>query len=65
MKTEGAFIAGALSGYGSMSACATGAICAAWVAGSPIPKYARSLSADRYADPALMAQLAAIGNGSL
>lgn len=65
MKTEGAFIAGALSGYGSMSACATGAIGAAWVAGSPIPNYARSLSAERYADPALMAQLAAIGNGSL
>jgi glycine/D-amino acid oxidase-like deaminating enzyme len=65
MRAPGAFIAGALSGYGSMAACATGAICAAWVAGAPIPDYARSLSAHRYTDAALMAQLSAIGNGSL
>jgi len=65
MRTPGAFIAGALSGYGSMAACATGSTCAAWVAGAPIPEYARSLSSHRYTDAGLMAQLAAIGNGSL
>jgi glycine/D-amino acid oxidase-like deaminating enzyme len=65
MKTEGAFIAGALSGFGSMAACATGALCAAWVAGEPVPQYALSLSSDRYADEALMAELAALGTGRL
>jgi glycine/D-amino acid oxidase-like deaminating enzyme len=65
MKTDGAFVAGALSGFGSMAACATGALCAAWVAGKPVPAYARSLSIERYADPALMAQLSALGEGRL
>ena len=38
MKTPGAFIAAALSGFGSMAACSTGALCAAWVAGRPVPE---------------------------
>lgn len=61
MKTEGAFIAGALSGFGSMAACATGVLTAAWVAGKPIPPYARPLSSERYGNPDL---LAALANGS-
>jgi glycine/D-amino acid oxidase-like deaminating enzyme len=65
MKTSGAFVAGALSGYGSMAACATGEICAAWVTGSDRPSYARSLSAARYSDPALMAQLTGEKKGHL
>ena len=65
MKTPGAFVAGALSGFGSMAACATGRTCAAWVNGSPLPSYARALSSDRYADSALMAELAGLGKGSL
>ena len=65
MKTEGAFIAGALSGFGSMAACATGALCAAWVVGKSVPEYARLLSGDRYAEPALMAQLGELSKGSL
>ncbi len=65
MKTEGAFIAGALSGFGSMAACATGALCAAWVAGRPVPEYALSLGVHRYDDTALMARLAAMSKGRL
>lgn len=65
MKTEGAFIAGALSGYGSMASCATGSLCAAWVAGKAVPSYATSLSSARYQDAALMAQLEQLGKGSL
>ena len=65
MKTEGAFIAGALSGYGSMAACATGALCSAWVAGKGLPEYAKSLSSDRYADTELMAKLSTLSKGSL
>jgi glycine/D-amino acid oxidase-like deaminating enzyme len=63
--TPGAFVAAALSGYGSMAACAAGAICAAWIADRPIPEYARVLGFERYADEALMAELAALGKGSL
>lgn len=65
MKTEGAFIAGALSGYGSMAACAAGVLCAAWVTGNPVPDYGRLLSSERHSDPALMAELARLGKGSL
>jgi glycine/D-amino acid oxidase-like deaminating enzyme len=65
METPGAFVAGALSGYGSMAACATGAVCAAWVAGKPVPEYARALTLDRRSDAALMAELAELGKGTL
>jgi glycine/D-amino acid oxidase-like deaminating enzyme len=65
MKTPGAFVAGALSGFGSMAACAAGALCADWVAGRPIPDYARSLTRERHADAALLAELAALGKGTL
>ena len=65
LKTPGAFVAGALSGFGSMAACATGAICAAWVADRPVPGYARSLSSARHDDAALMRELATLGKGSL
>ena len=37
MRTKGAFVAGALSGFGTMAACATGALCAAWVQGAELP----------------------------
>jgi len=65
MRTEGAFVAGALSGFGSMAACATGSICAAWVAGKTVPEYATSLSSSRYGDTALMEQLRSMDKGSL
>lgn len=65
MQTPGAFIAGALSGFGSMAACATGSLAAAWVTGSPLPGYAKWLSSDRYRDPSFMAELARLGRGSL
>ena len=65
MKTDGAFIAGALSGYGSMAATSSGALCAAAVVGAPVPWFARLLGYERYADHALMAQLATLGKGAL
>jgi hypothetical protein len=34
---------GALSGFGTMTACMTGSLCAAWVAGGDLPSYARAL----------------------
>lgn len=65
LKKAGAFVASALSGYGSMGACAAGSLCAAWVSGKPIPEFARVLSPARYADKALMAELAGLGKGTL
>ena len=65
MQSPGAFVAGALSGFGSMAACATGHLCAAWVMGSKVPDYAHSLTSKRYGDQALMSQLEHLSKGSL
>jgi glycine/D-amino acid oxidase-like deaminating enzyme len=62
MRTPGAFMAGALSGFGTMAACASGALCAAWVAGAPLPGYAPALSMARYDNPSLLAELAALNS---
>ena len=62
MATPGAFAAGALSGFGTMAACATGALCAAWAAGGTLPDYAPALSLARYGDATLMAEIAALSS---
>jgi glycine/D-amino acid oxidase-like deaminating enzyme len=54
---EGSYVVGALSGFGSMSACAAGALCAAWITGDELPGYADQLSMARYGDKDLMAEL--------
>lgn len=48
MGPEGAFMAVALSGHGTMGACATGELAAAWIAGDALPSYARAFSLDRF-----------------
>ena len=62
MRTPAAYVAGALSGFGTMAACATGALCAAWISGGDLPPYARALSLARYDDPALLSELAALSS---
>ncbi len=57
MGIDGAFITGALSGFGSMSACGAGALCAAWIVDGDLPNYAEQLSLARYANPKLMTEL--------
>jgi len=57
MRTPGAFMAGALSGYGTMAATATGALCAAAIAGVPTPDYAAAFTLSRYEDSVLLAEL--------
>lgn len=49
MGPEGAFMATALSGHGTMGACATGELAAAWIAGSALPDYAQPFSLARFA----------------
>ncbi|MDP6804775.1 MAG: FAD-binding oxidoreductase [Rhodospirillales bacterium] len=57
MGPAGAFVVGALSGYGTMAAAAAGSLCAGWIAGAELPDHAMALSLARYADEALMAEL--------
>ena len=51
------YVVGALSGFGSMTACAAGRLCAAWVGGNALPDYAEGLSLERYKDDDLIDQL--------
>ena len=62
---QGAFMAIALSGYGTMGACAAGSLCASWVAGKQVSRLEANLSLARYQDPALMAEIQKQGQGEL
>jgi glycine/D-amino acid oxidase-like deaminating enzyme len=57
MRTPGAFMAGSLSGYGTMAACAAGELAAAWITDSLRPAYATSLNLARHTDEKLMMEL--------
>ncbi|MCX2698586.1 NAD(P)/FAD-dependent oxidoreductase [Ochrobactrum chromiisoli] len=63
LNTPGAFIAGALSGFGTMASCISGLICADQVAGAPTVEYASKLSPSRYQDKEIMTELEALNNG--
>ncbi|WP_112320628.1 NAD(P)/FAD-dependent oxidoreductase [Oceanibium sediminis] len=65
MGPEGAYMNCALSGYGTMAACAAGELCAAWIAGSEKPAYAEGFSLARYGDEALMTSIREAGKGLL
>jgi glycine/D-amino acid oxidase-like deaminating enzyme len=54
LQTEGTFVVAALSGFGTMAACAAGELCASWVSGTRLPDYASRLSLQRYDDPDFM-----------
>ena len=62
---HGAFVIGALSGFGSMAACAAGKLCAATICGDKLPDYADDLSLARLDNEKLMAELAASKNKGL
>ncbi len=50
LPVEGAYVIGAVSGYGIMSACAVGELLAQHVTGEALPDYASSLLLSRYED---------------
>lgn len=54
MGPDGAFMAAALSGHGTMGACASGDLAAAWITGAALPDYARPFSLARFAPGADM-----------
>ncbi|RME42260.1 MAG: FAD-binding oxidoreductase [Chloroflexi bacterium] len=51
LPVEGAYIIGALSGFGQMAGCAAGELLAAHVTGGDLPRYAPAFSLERYEDP--------------
>ncbi|OFW65471.1 MAG: hypothetical protein A2Z12_09300 [Actinobacteria bacterium RBG_16_68_21] len=57
MRTPGAFVAGALSGFGIMAACGIADLVAAHVTGSDLPEHAPAFTLERYEDPAYQREL--------
>lgn len=60
-----AYVVGALSGFGSMAACAAGELCAAWVSGNSLPDHGQHLSLARYANQPLMDEISLTSKGIL
>ena len=65
MGPDGAFMNCAMSGFGTMAACAAGELCAATIAGAELPDYASGFSLARYKDAQLMKTLQAANKGVL
>jgi glycine/D-amino acid oxidase-like deaminating enzyme len=66
MGVEGAYVIGAVSGFGIMSACGAGELLAAHVTGQTLPGYAQAFALSRYEDPEYRKQLESWGdNGQL
>ena len=57
LPLEGAYVIGALSGYGLMSSNVAADLLAAHVVGAPLPAYAPAFALGRYDDPAYQALL--------
>lgn len=57
LPVDGAFILGALSGYGLMAATGAGELLAAHVTGGALPPYAPAFELQRYEDPAYLRQI--------
>jgi glycine/D-amino acid oxidase-like deaminating enzyme len=62
LPIAGAYVLGALSGYGIMAALGAAELLAAHVLGEELPAYAVAFLPQRYADPAYQALLAAWGD---
>jgi len=60
LEVEGAFTVAALSGFGTMIACAAGELCAAWMTDELLPGYARNFHPDRYSEPGIMTEISKI-----
>jgi glycine/D-amino acid oxidase-like deaminating enzyme len=58
LPAEGAYLIGALSGYGLMAAAGAAELLADHITGSPLPCYAQAFRLERYEDPAYQELLA-------
>ncbi len=57
LPVEGAYVLGALSGYGLMASNGAADLLADYISGHPLPPYAPAFRLDRYDDPAYLALL--------
>ena len=57
LPVNGAFVVGAVSGYGIMSACAVGELLACYVTGAQLSDYAPAFAFERYDDPEYLKSL--------
>ncbi len=62
LPVEGAYVLGALSGYGLMASNGAAELLADYIAGRPLPRYAPAFRLDRYDDPAYRALFARWGD---
>ena len=62
MGVPGAYLIGAMSGFGIMASAALGELTAAHIANAPLPDYASAFSLDRYQDPVYQEMLADWGS---
>jgi len=58
LQTPGAFVAGAVSGFGIMAACGVADLVSAHVTGAPLPTHAAAFTLERYDDPEYQRELA-------
>ncbi|HEU4740362.1 MAG TPA: FAD-dependent oxidoreductase [Meiothermus sp.] len=64
LPVQGAYILGALSGFGVMAACAAGELLAAHIVGNELPEYAPAFLLSRYQNPGYRRRLEAFGDGA-
>jgi glycine/D-amino acid oxidase-like deaminating enzyme len=62
LQVEGAYVHGALSGFGLMASMGTAEVCAAHIAGSTLPGYAPAFDLARYDDDDYLARLESWGD---
>jgi glycine/D-amino acid oxidase-like deaminating enzyme len=62
LPVDGAFVHGALSGFGLMASCATAELVAALLTGSATPDYASAFGLERLHDPEYLARVDAWGD---
>ena len=64
LPVEGAFVLGALSGFGLMASLGAGELAAAHIAGDELPEYSSAFALARYDDPAYLQMLGDWGPSS-
>lgn len=62
MGVEGAYVLGAVSGYGIMSACGVGELLATLVTNGELPTYANAFDLSRYDDPSYLKKVESWGD---
>jgi sarcosine oxidase subunit beta len=65
MPVRGAYVIGALSGYGVMATCAAGELLAKHMTGSELPDYGPAFSLERYHDSTYLTKFQSAGHGQL